>query len=120
VSEVQEILNRYPEAKIDVLVLWAPLLRNDTRQTAQRAAAYLQDQRVQHYWDLWRFASRVYSEQLGLPIKDAWDLFAFYKPHLTWRSSAPTPTFWMQNRNLEIGTPYSKDELEKNLKVWIE
>ena len=76
------------------------------------------DPRFEHYWDVWRFGSRVYTDQLGLPELDAWDMFTFYKPHLVWNESAPQPTFWMQNRNLSIGRPYKKEDLEAELRNW--
>ncbi len=117
-SEVQEILSRYPQARIRVFVLWAPYLQQDSRQTAQRAAAYIGDSRVRHFWDLWRFGSRVYAEQLPVPLQEAWDMLAFYKPHLVWREGPPPPTFWMQNRGLSAGTPYTKQALEEELRRW--
>ncbi|UCF36996.1 MAG: hypothetical protein JSU96_19705 [Acidobacteriota bacterium] len=88
--------------------------------TAQRASAYLRDPRVRHFWDLWKFGSRTFSKQLGIPELDAWDMFTFYKPHLTWGGSMPDPTFWMQNRGLKFGQPYSKDALEAQMKDWLQ
>lgn len=47
-------------------------------------------------------------------------MFTFYKPHLTWGGSMPDPTFWMQNRGLKFGQPYSKDALEAQMKDWLQ
>jgi hypothetical protein len=119
-SELQEILERHPDARVQVFILWTPFMANDNRTLAQRASAYIADNRVRHFWDLWRFGSRTYAQQLKLPPLDAWDMYALYKPHLIWRDSIPLPTVWMQNRNLDIGTPYKQEALENELKKWLD
>jgi hypothetical protein len=100
--------------------MWAPFMRRDTLDLAKRATGYLPDKRVRHFWDLWRFASRTYSEQMEIPEHQAWDMFVFYKPHLVWQEVIPEPTFWMQNRDLDSGIQYSQEDLEAGLKEWIE
>jgi hypothetical protein len=118
-SELQQILNRHPDTDLTVFLLWGPYMRHrDSLASASRATDYLPDKRVQHFWDLWRFAGRNYSEQLKVPKEHAWDMFVFYKPQLVWQASSPEPTFWMQNRNLKVGAPYSEEDLEKRLKEW--
>jgi hypothetical protein len=112
-------LTRYPEAKIRVLVLWGPYLQNDNSATAQRATVYLSDRRVTDFWDLWRFGTRTYSKQMNIPVQDAWDMAVFYEPGITWEKEPPKPTFWMQNRNLDHGTPFSKEALEEALQPWL-
>jgi hypothetical protein len=77
------------------------------------------DKRCQHFWDLWRFGSRTFSSQLGLPLEETWDMVVVYRPNLTWRSPLPMPTAWLQNRALEFGTPYSLEALEAELKRWL-
>jgi hypothetical protein len=119
-SELQEILNRKPGARIKVFLLWAPFMQRDTLSLAKRATGYLPDSRVQHFWDLWRFASKSYEKQLKVPRGHAWDMFVFYKPHLVWQDSMPEPTFWLQNRSLEVGIPYSAEDLEEGLMEWID
>jgi hypothetical protein len=94
-------------------------LQNDNAITAQRATAYLSDHRVTDFWDLWRFGTRNYAKQLDIPLLDAWDMVVFYKPGLTWGAEPPEPTFWMQNRNLDHGTPFSTAALEEALKPWL-
>ena len=92
----------------------------DSQQAAQRATAYMSDSRVKHFWDLWRFGTRTFAQQLNIPIADAWDMFTFYKPHVRWRDAFPEPTFWMQNRDLKIGTPYSQQAMEQQLRPWLQ
>ena len=101
-------------------MLWAPYLRNDSHETAKRASVYVPDKRAEHFWDLWRYGSRVYAEQLKLPPKEAWDMFVLYKPRVVWGDEPPEPAMWMQNRDLRVGTPYDRDELEARLKEWLD
>jgi hypothetical protein len=117
-SEIQEILTKYPDARVQVFLLWTPFMQYDNLSTVRRAVEYLPDQRVEHFWDLWRYASRIYTEQLKIPPLHAWDMVVGYKPHLVWKQGAPEPTFWMQNRNLDIGKPFEKEDLEVELLKW--
>lgn len=94
-------------------------MANDTRTTAALATRYVPDMRVRHFWDLWKFGSRTYSQQLKVPADQAWDMFVFYKPHIVWTEFPPEPTFWMQARHLDVGQPYSQDDLEKALVPWL-
>jgi len=118
-SELQEILNENPDARLEVFLLWSPFMRRDTLGLAQRATGYLPDKRVKHYWDLWKYASRAYEQQLKVPKGHAWDMYVFYKPHLLWQESMPEPTFWLQNRGLEVGTPYTQEDLQTGLEEWM-
>ena len=99
-----------------MFVVWAPYLRSDSKAAAQRAASYVSDPRVHHYWDLWQFGSKTYAKEFNYPQYDAWDLFVGYQPGSTWHEKSPEPTFYLQNRNLDHGVPYSKQALEDELK----
>jgi hypothetical protein len=118
-SDLQEILDRKPDANLKVFLMWSPFMQRDTLALARRAMGYLPDQRVDHFWDLWKFASRGYEEQLEIPKGHAWDMYVFYKPHLVWKDAIPEPSFWLQNRGLEVGKPYSQEDLEAGLEEWI-
>ena len=80
------------------------------------ATAFLDDPRVEHFWDLWGFGLQNYTSQLRYPRGDtAWDIFVLYKPKVTWGVKPPDPTLWMQNRNMSHGTNYSQEFLEQEL-----
>lgn len=117
---MQEILDKYPAGRIKVYVLWAPLLRNDSRSAAQAAARYISDSRAEHFWDLWSWGTSFYSKQLDCPKLEAWDLFAVYKPYLVWNETLPEPTEWFQRRNLAVGEPYTQDKLEASIQEFLE
>lgn len=95
-------------------------MRGDTQVAAERAKTFLTDPRAEHYWDLWKFASRTYTHQLGVPELEAWDMFVFYKPYITWGQAPPSPTFWMQARGLAVGEKYTKEDLEARLTDWLQ
>ena len=95
-------------------MLWSPILQRDNQSTALEASAFLDDPRVEHFWDLWGFGLQNFTSQLRYPRGDtAWDIFVLYKPKLTWGARPPDPTLWMQNRNLSHGTKYSQELLER-------
>jgi len=91
----------------------------DTRGAALRATSYVPDKRVSHYWDLWKYGSRSLAEKLGIPEQETWDLFAFYRPNVSWKEATPEPTFWMQARGLKKGEEYSKAGLLSKLETWL-
>ena len=105
-----------PDADLKVLVLWSPILRNDNKFAATQASAYLAEGRVQHFWDLWGFGHKQYTQLLGYPKgQTAWDVFLLYEQDLSWDGSLPSPTTWLNHRDGH-GTKYSKSLLAKELK----
>lgn len=119
-SEIQEILAAHRDFRLKVFILWTPFMRTDNINTTRRATAYIKDQRVEHFWDLWRYTSRCYVDQLKIPAIHAWDMVVGYKPLLVWKDRPPEPTFWLQNRGLDIGVPFSKEKLEEELLKWFQ
>lgn len=119
-ADIQSILSKEPGARIKVLVLWAPILGRDSRRAALQAAAYLQDPRAEHFWDLWNFGRQHYNKQLQYPDDaSAWNIFILYKPHLGWHGDGPEPTVWMQGHHLDFGLEYTAELLHEHVKKWI-
>ena len=101
-------------------MLWSPILQNDSRTAAENASAFLPDTRARHYWDLWSFASRAYTQQFQFPKnRVAWEIFVVYKPGIVWKGKPPEPTLWLQALDLDIGTKYTPRLLEIELEKWI-
>ena len=100
-------------------MLWSPILRRDNKSTAGAAATYLADSRVEHFWDLWSFAVKLFTQQFQYPEGEtAWDIFIVYRPNLRWEVDPPEPTVLLQHRDLEIGFKYSQDRLQQELLRW--
>lgn len=119
VVELEQILKDHPDGDLKVMLLWGPLMQTDTSAVTRRSMQYIRDERVAHYWDLWRWGYRTYMEDLDIPEFEAWDLFVFYEAGKTWGDSPPEPTFWMENRTVDYGPPYSREAMEKALLEWI-
>ncbi len=84
-----------------------------------RSSAYMPGSRVVNFWDVWKFGTRTYAEQLGISTYDAWDLFAVYEPDTVWKDSAPPIITWFQNRGLDKGKTYTMEAMEDALKPWL-
>jgi hypothetical protein len=120
-ADLQDILERFPDARIRVLLVWAPIEAGDNLGEARRAAlTYIPDPRVTHFWDVWRFGSRAYSERLRLPVPSVWGVLLFFEPGIRWEDDAPGPTFWHQSRGLQVGAPYNRRGFERRLGPWLE
>jgi hypothetical protein len=113
------VIAKYPDAKVKIFVLWGPYLELDNREQAMRASAYMPGRRVINFWDVWKFGTRAYSEQLGLTHYDAWDLFAVYEPGAVWTDTPPPMLTWFQNRNLDKGERYTMEDMEDTLRPWL-
>jgi len=119
IVELEQILAKHPDGKLQVMLLWGPLMQTDTSAVTRRSMQYIRDKRVSHYWDLWRWGYRTYMKNLNIPEFEAWDLFIFYEAGKKWGENPPDPTFWMENRTVEYGPPYSKEAMETELLKWI-
>jgi hypothetical protein len=114
------VLGQLPNAKVKAFVIWTPIMPADKRSDAVAATGYLSESRAEHFWDLWTFVSKIYTEQLRYPPQEvAWDMLVFYKPHLLWRSGPPEPSLWLENRDLPIGTKWDIKVLRAELEKWI-
>lgn len=118
-ADLQQFLEENPESDIRVFLLWSPYMGFDTSVTARRATRYLNDSRVTHLWDVWRFGSRSFAMRLDIPLLEAWDMYAAFTPGAKWEKECPEPAFWLQARELTKGIPYTPAELEAQLKKWI-
>lgn len=120
-ADIRELLQEYPESDLRVFILWAPFEAGDNIGWARRAAAaYLPDSRVVHFWDVWKFSSRAYTELLRVPVTEAWGLLLGFPPAQEWNEETPQPRFWFQSRNLKVGTRFSEKLLRMRLKPWLE
>ncbi len=112
-----------PDARVKVLVLWAPIQEADNRFAAQKATAYLNDLRVDHFWDLWNFGMNHYTKKLNYPEgKTAWDIFVLYKPQIEWilPGPDPDPDYWMQHHYADIEPLYDKTRLKAQIEKLLE
>lgn len=114
-----EILNRYDNDDIDVVIVWSPMLEGDDEDSARAAAAAFDDPRVTQFYDPERFIGYLYrfdvfpdaAAQMAAsmppshPFHDAivgraeadrerpeWDIVMWFGRDQKWVKDAPPPS----------------------------
>ena len=97
------VLARIPDPSLRAHLVWVPVLDDDEREAADRAAAMVRDPRVSQWWDTGRKLGDSLGEVLGIPRRDgtpgsgfAWDVYLVYPPGVTWHPGdrPPAPAWW--------------------------
>jgi len=83
-----QILRRYPLAKVDVIAVWMPVLPGDSR--AAWNDEVLDDARVTQLWDQDQVVG-TWFQRHGGPF---WDAFLYYRPDAHWRNHPTDPDAW--------------------------
>jgi len=77
-----EILRRYPAARLKVLAVWFDMLRGDSRRFLDTRV--LGDPRVTYYWDEGRVAGRWFSDHVTGSSDITWDQYFLFGPDARW------------------------------------
>jgi hypothetical protein len=105
VQVVREALAEFDDGEVATHVVWLPVLKGDTAETAQESAQLLSRiGGVAHYWDSELFLSKQYCNLLGLEERGrtvAWDLYFLYERGVRWTVDPPMPSVWMQQLLLD-------------------
>lgn len=91
------ILQGFPNADIQVSVIWIEMLPTDSREAAQRMTDQMTDARVSHYFDprATHLAGRALEHGIIREGRGpAWDVYLFYGPEAEWRDEPPMPVDW--------------------------
>ena len=94
---------------LSVYIVWERLGPQDTPETAARAAALLQDDRIHHFWSADRFASTAFQAPVGIQRTTAWDVFLVFGKGKRWTDAPPAIDSFMHNQKLHAELP--KDRL---------
>jgi hypothetical protein len=109
---VQEnILERHPDAELQVFAVWLPALATDERF---EVADLMVDDRVRHFWDGERRVGEDVRELVDTPEGQlVWDVFLAFGPDARWRAALPTP--------LAVGAPVisASDDLAAALRPFL-
>lgn len=105
-SALNELLAEFPNARLQVQVVWEPVLKSDVAAPLTKVLGLLDDHRVIQYWD----PKRVVSEDLvravnaqparyrleeALPLGFiAWDAVAVFGGDARWESDLPVPAYY--------------------------
>ena len=91
----ENVLEKFPTANISVLIVWIPILAEDTFDSAIQPIKFLSDNRIHHFYDNDRMAGKSIAESVGWTGNIAWDIYLFYEPLTEWRDKPPEPKYWM-------------------------
>lgn len=90
----------FPDAALEVLVIWIALKESDTLETAGRAVGRFPDARVTQFFDPQQRAGKAIADRLGHGGRIAWDFYLFFPQECEWRETPPKPEVYMhQLRN---------------------
>ena len=82
----QNVLDKYPSAKLRVYAVWMPMLPTDAR--SEWDATLLDDRRVRHFWDedtvLGTWLANPRNANLGYPGSIVWDAYVLFGPDARW------------------------------------
>jgi hypothetical protein len=92
------VLDTIDDPKVRIYVVWEAIDKGDSEQEAAKAAAFLPDERVTHFWSTDRFTGRAFQAALGLEGAPAWDVILLFPADLRWQpGSVPQPSDFMHN-----------------------
>ncbi len=89
------ILQAFPGAAITALIVWLPMLPEDTAAAAAAAADTDADPRARHFYDPQRISGKAIAAALGGGGRVAWDTYLVYPPRARWDHRVPLPEAWM-------------------------
>jgi hypothetical protein len=92
---LEGILKPFPDADLDVLVVWIAMMRGDTHEAARKAAAKFNDKRVRQFFDPRRAAGEAIARSFGCEDCVAWDFYLFYPDQSAWADLPPQPEAFM-------------------------
>ena len=80
------------------------MLPEDSLEAALPSIKYLNDKRIQHFYDPNQRSGKEIAMSVGWEGKIAWDIYLFYLPHVKWAATPPNPVNWMHQLKDEWAT----------------
>jgi hypothetical protein len=88
-SAFQKLLDEQREGKIQVFVVWEPVLPTDLAAPSTMTLKRIADPRASQYWDKEHLVSKSIGETDGV----VWDYVAVYPQGKLWEKGPPEPTY---------------------------
>jgi hypothetical protein len=86
----QNILERYPDARLRVYVVWVKRWATDARSAIDGAG--MVDARVTHLWDSGNVIGQSFLDRFGVDLGGLdYDFFLLFDGDATWSASPPRP-----------------------------
>ncbi len=91
----EKILEKYPNAKIQVYVVWFSMLSGDSRSKWPQDV-FKNDPRVLEFWDAKGLLGDWYGNNMPLfqNVGRMWDMYALYGPESRWQSEPSHLVSW--------------------------
>lgn len=105
-SALNALLGEFPDSRLQVMVVWEPVLLTDISPPVTRVLGLLDDARVTQHWDPGRVVSsdivrsvNVEPVRYGLeeplpPGYIAWDVVAVFDSSAGWERDLPAPAYY--------------------------
>ena len=82
------------------------MLPEDSLEAALPSIKFLDDKRIQHFYDPNQKSSKQIAISVGWDNKIAWDIYLFYSTGTKWSNIPPKPTCWMH----QISDSWARNE----------
>jgi hypothetical protein len=96
-----DILAKYPAARLKVLAVWFDMLPGDSRQLLDTRV--LADPRVTYYWDSGKLTGQWFTDHVTHRKGITWDAYFLYGPNARW-DRLPDPLVVASSRGPVIGS----------------
>ena len=91
----KSVINSYPDADIQIGIVWIKMNNKDTFQAAQNISDKFNDPRVTQFYDPSQRSGKVLASALPVKAEVAWDIYLFYAAGAAWHENPPAPAVWM-------------------------
>lgn len=82
------------------------MLPEDSLEAALPSIKFLNDCRLQHFYDPNQRSGKAIAISVGWEGKIAWDIYLFYPPNVEWIDIVPEPVSWMH----QVSADWAKNE----------
>lgn len=92
----ESVLKAYPDADIQVSIVWIDMLPSDNEKVATNSAAIFDDPRVKQFYDPDRKSGYAIAKDLLYEnAGPAWDIYLYYDKDAQWTDAPPKPVDWV-------------------------
>ena len=92
---LKSIIESFPDADINVAIVWINKLPADSRKAAEKSAGTFNDPRICQFYDRQQRSGQAVANSLGWQGRVAWDIYLFFTAGSQWDETPPAPANWM-------------------------
>jgi hypothetical protein len=111
------VLDRIPDPRLRVYVVWGPMLGEETEADARAATVHVPDGRARHFWTAGSAVAAAFAPPLGLAGQPAWDTFQLFPAGARWGDAVPAPVYFMHvNKPLPPERRFNGEKLAEQVR----